>query len=96
MPIIQAEAFMKLRVALLIVFLAAAACFGIHEVRASQQPAPCVVMVPMDWGQFNGISKYGLVFEDKDGTLRLIEQMPCSIDPGMVGIPYAAIEVRRT
>jgi hypothetical protein len=89
---------MRLRWALVIGILAIAGTIGIHELKAAPQQSlgtPCVVIVPQDWGEFKGISKYGLVFEDKSGTLRLIEQMPCSIDSGMVGVPKVSVEVRR-
>jgi hypothetical protein len=88
---------MKLRVALTIAFLVLAGTIGLHEVRATPQQtlgAPCVVFVPQDWGEFKGIFKSGLVFEDKAGTLRLIDQMPCSMAGG-TSVPQATVEVRR-
>jgi hypothetical protein len=89
---------MKLRLALLAIIVTLAGTIGIHRVRAAAQqalPTPCVVLVPSDWGEFKGISRYGLAFEDKVGTLRLIEQMPCSLDRGQVGVPRVSIEIRR-
>ena len=88
---------MKLRVALTVAFLALAGTIGIHELKATPQQtlgAPCVVFVPQDWGEFKGIFKSGLVFEDNVGTLRLIDQMPCSMAGGN-SVPQATVEVRR-
>ena len=88
---------MNLRVALTLAFLVLAGTFGIHEVKATPQVtlgAPCVVFVPQDWGEFKGIFKSGLVFEDKAGTLRLIDQMPCSMAGGN-SVPQPTVEVRR-
>jgi hypothetical protein len=88
---------MKLRVALTVAFLALAGTIGIHELKATPQQtlgAPCVVFVPQDWGEFKGIFKSGLVFEDKVGTLRLIDQMPYSMAGGN-SVPQATVEVRR-
>lgn len=89
---------MKFRLALLAVLLTLAGALGIHHLRATEQkvlPTPCVILVPADWGEFKGISRYGLAFEDKVGTLRLIDQMPCSLDRGQVGVPRVSVEVRR-
>ena len=88
---------MKLRLVLTVAFLVLAGTIGIHEVRATPQVtlgAPCVVFVPQSWGEFKGIFKSGLVFEDKAGTLRLIDQMPCSM-AGASGAAQATVEVRR-
>lgn len=87
----------KWSVALTIAVLILAGTVGIHEVRATPQQtlgAPCVVFVPQEWGEFKGIFKSGLVFEDKAGTLRLLDQMPCSM-AGATSVPQAAVEVRR-
>ena len=88
---------MKLSVALTVAVLALAGTIGIREVRATPQQAvgaPCLVFVPQDWGEFKGMSKSGLVFEDKAGTLRLLDQMPCSMAGG-TSVPQAAVAVRR-
>ena len=88
---------MKLRVALTIAFLALAGTIGIHELKATPQQtvgAPCLVIVPRDWGEFKGLSKSGLVFEDEAGTLRLLDQMPCST-AGTTNVPQVAVEIRR-
>jgi hypothetical protein len=89
---------MKLRLGFCAAILVVAGIFGIHQLQASAQqevPAPCVVTVPADWGQFKGISKFGLVFEDKAGTLRVIDQMPCDFPGGQGGVPRVSVEVRR-
>ena len=88
---------MKLSVALTVAVLALAGTIGIREVRATPQQAvgaPCLVFVPQDWGEFKGMSKSGLVFEDKAGTLRLLDQMPCSM-AGSTSAPQVAVEIRR-
>jgi hypothetical protein len=87
---------MRLRWALVIGILATAGTIGIHELKAAPQElgAPCVVIVPRDWGEFKGLSKSGLIFEDKAGTLRLLDQMPCSM-AGTANVPQVAVEVRR-
>ena len=89
---------MKLRLALIAVIIVLAAMIGVHEVKASPQlrlGSPCVITVPAEWGDFKGISKYGLVFQDQSGTLRIIDQMPCDIDGGYKGVPNVSVEVRR-
>lgn len=89
---------MKLRLAFLALILTIAGTLGIDHLKADTQqpvPTPCVVLVPSDWGDFKGFSRYGLAFEDKEGTLRLIEQMPCNLDRGQVGVPRVSVEVRR-
>lgn len=51
----------------------------------------CVSQVPQSWGQFKGGSEQsGLAFEDGQGTLRFITNIPCN---GTV--PTVALEVRR-
>lgn len=88
---------MKSRIAIFVLLLLAGSV-GVYEFKASAQttiPTACIVNVPSDWGQFKGISKYYLVFEDKGGTLRMIDQMPCNIDRNISGVPNVAVEVRR-
>jgi hypothetical protein len=90
---------MKLRLTLFFTVLAVVATTSIHVTATANSqetlPTTCVVVVPSDWGEFKGIAKYGLVFEDKAGTLRLIEQMPCSLDRRQVGVPKVSVELRR-
>ncbi len=88
---------MKLRLALLAVILAVAAIFGARHVKAKgpEMFAPaCVVEVPAEWGEFKTVYNFGMVFEDKEGTLRVTDQLPCSgVTPGQV--PKVSIEVHR-
>jgi hypothetical protein len=82
----------------ILVVLALAATVGTYEVKAHPQNIvgrPCVFTVPSDWGEFKGISKFGLVFEDKTGTLRIIDQTPCETEGGQTGRPQVSVEVRR-
>jgi len=52
----------------------------------------CVSQVPQAWGQFKGGSEQsGLAFEDGQGTLRFITNIPCN-----GAVPTVALEVRRT
>jgi hypothetical protein len=37
----------------------------------------------------------GLVFEDKNGTLRIIQQLPCTLDGTPNGPPRVIAEIRR-
>jgi hypothetical protein len=89
---------MKKRLAVCTAILAAAAALGTYEWKASAQtvvPGPCVINVPAAWGQFKGIYKSGVVFEDTDGTLRLLDQMPCGLDRSLAGTPRVAVEIHR-
>jgi len=50
---------------------------------AEPQNAQCVAMVPKTWGQYRGGSaQSGLSFEDANGTLRFITNLPCGADGG--------------
>jgi hypothetical protein len=91
-------AIIRSRFLLILVFLAIAATVGTYELKAHPQNIvgrPCVFTVPSDWGEFRGISKFGLVFEDKMGTLRIIDQTPCETEGGRIGQPQVSVEVRR-
>ncbi len=71
---------------------------GGYQLRAHAQqfPKPCTVIVPADWGQYAGTSAgTGMVFEDQNGTLRVIAQLPCSIDGGLYGPPAVLAEIHR-
>jgi|HubBroStandDraft_5_1064220.scaffolds.fasta_scaffold290530_1 hypothetical protein len=60
---------------------------------AAQVQAPCVAYVPAEWGTYKGASaSYGLGFEDSDGTVRFVNQIPCS---GLHQAPTLALELRR-
>jgi hypothetical protein len=76
-----------------------ASAIGGYQVKARAQqnfPLPCTVVVPAEWGQYRGsITGSGLVFEDKNGTLRIIQQLPCTLDGTPNGPPRVYAEVRR-
>ena len=60
---------------------------------AAQIQTPCVAYIPADWGTYKGASaSYGLGFEDSEGTLRFVSQIPCS---GLHQAPTLALELRR-
>jgi len=51
----------------------------------------CVSNVPKSWGQYRGGSaQSGLSFEDANGTLRFVTNLPCGSTPAV------ALEIRRT
>ncbi len=59
----------------------------------AQMQVPCVAYIPPDWGTYKGASAtYGLGFEDSAGTLRFVNQFPCS---GLHQPPIPALELRR-
>jgi hypothetical protein len=79
-------------------FLVTLSAAGGYQVRAHAQqfPKPCTVIVPAAWGEYAGTSAgTGMVFEDQNGTLRIISQMPCSIDGSVSGPPAVLAEIRR-
>jgi hypothetical protein len=81
-----------------VAFLVTLSAVGGYQVRAHAQqfPKPCTVIVPADWGEYAGTSAgTGMVFEDQNGTLRIISQMPCSIDGGVSEPPAVLAEIRR-
>ena len=58
---------------------------------AEQQSAQCVATVPKAWGPYRGGSaQSGLSFEDANGTLRFITNLPCG------SVPTVALEIRRS
>jgi len=60
---------------------------------AAQIQTPCVAYIPAEWGTYKGASaSYGLGFEDSDGTVRFVNQIPCS---GLHQAPNLALELRR-
>jgi hypothetical protein len=66
------------RIAALVTLVLSA--IGGDQVKAHAQqdfPPPCSVVVPAEWGKYRGsVIESGLVFEDKNGTLRIIQQVP--------------------
>jgi hypothetical protein len=60
---------------------------------AAQIQTPCVAYIPAEWGTYKGASaSYGLGFEDSEGTVRFVNQVPCS---GLHQPPTLALELRR-
>jgi hypothetical protein len=58
---------------------------------AVPQDAQCVSIVPKAWGQYRGGSaQSGLSFEDSNGTLRFVTNLPCG------SVPTVALEIRRS
>lgn len=72
---------------------------GGYQVKAHAQqdfPPTCRVVVPAAWGEYRGTSvESGMVFEDENGTLRLIPQLPCTVDGTPNGPPRVIAEIRR-
>lgn len=72
---------------------------GGYQVKAHAQqefPQPCSAIVPLDWGDFKGVATgAGMVFEDKSGTIRIISQIPCPVDGGVVRPPFVLAVIRR-
>lgn len=86
------------RVAILAVIVLASVVGGYQlKAHAQQQyPPACSVVIPAEWGKFKGMSTgTGMVFEDKDGTLRIIGNIPCSIDRGQIGVPRVDVLIKR-
>ena len=60
---------------------------------SAQVQTPCVAYIPAEWGAYKGASaSYGLGFEDSEGTVRFVNQIPCS---GLHQAPTLALELRR-
>jgi hypothetical protein len=58
---------------------------------AVPQDSQCVSIVPKAWGQYRGGSaQSGLSFEDSNGTLRFVTNLPCG------SVPIVALEIRRS
>lgn len=85
---------MKLRRIVIIAAFALAAAVGLRPASASQDQVAgrCVVYIPQEWGTFRGASQgFGMAFEDSEGRLRFVNQMPCNLE----GSPVVSLEVRR-
>jgi hypothetical protein len=72
---------------------------GGYQAKAHAQqdfPPPCSVVIPAEWGKYRGdAGGNGLVFEDKAGTLRIIPQLPCTLDGTRNGPPRVLAEIYR-
>lgn len=79
--------------------LISASAIGGYQLKAHAQqrfPASCMVLVPAEWGEYKGMSTgTGMVFEDSNGTLRIIGQMPCPVSKDALGTPRVDVEIRR-
>lgn len=42
----------------------------------------CTSFIPESWGSFRGTSTHGFVFEDRQGTIRVIQHPPCGSSGG--------------
>jgi hypothetical protein len=63
----------------------------VHAPAMAPQDAQCVSIVPKTWGQYRGGSaQSGLSFEDSNGTLRFVTNLPCG------SVPTVALEIRRS
>lgn len=63
----------------------------VATVSAEPQDAQCVATVPKTWGQYRGGSaQSGLSFEDANGTLRFVTNLPCG------SVPTVTLEIRRS
>ena len=79
-----------------LVLLSAAGGYQLKAHAQQQYPPACNVVVPVEWGDYKGISAgAGIVFQDKNGTLRIISEIPCSADRSMVGTPRVTVEIHR-
>jgi len=82
--------------------LVLAAAIGGYQLRAHAQqqpqqfPKPCTVIIPEEWGEYAGTATgTGMVFEDSHGTLRIISDIPCSIDGSVSGPPRVIAQILR-
>lgn len=78
--------------------LVTASAVGGYQVRAHAQqfPKPCTVVIPVEWGQYAGMSTgTGMIFEDQNGTLRIVPQIPCTVDGRVGGPPPVIAEIVR-
>ncbi len=86
------------RIAVLVTLVLVSAVGG-YQVKAhaqGQYSKPCSVVVPSEWGKYRGTSTgSGMVFEDKNGTLRVVSELPCSIEGGYFNTPRVLVEIRR-
>ena len=79
--------------------LVMASAVGGYQLKAHAQqrfPPACNVVIPAEWGKFKGMSTgTGMVFEDKDGNLRVVGNLPCGIDPEQTAVPRVDVLVKR-
>lgn len=59
---------------------------------ASSPEARCNVSIPTEWGEYVGENQHGIVFKDREGTLRFVRHIPCG---GLDVTPHVDLEIRR-
>ena len=79
----------------MVIAIIALLSFKVHAASSKPQPqifAPgCIASVPKAWGTFRGAStQSGLAFEDANGTIRFLTNIPCQ------GVPNVSLEIHRT
>lgn len=95
------EPLMLSRTRRMVTFLFVVALAGIWmdggRAKAAAKPqvgygqAACVSYIPRAWGEFRGgTQQSGLAFQDANGTLRFVTNLPCE------GTPQVALEIRRS
>jgi hypothetical protein len=84
---IRAGVFVLLVIVLGVFFYARRAKAGPQD---GYPQAACVSYVPQSWGDYKGGSQQsGLAFQDRNGTLRFLTNLPCG------AVPQVALEIRR-
>ena len=54
----------------------------------------CLTAVPKAWGVFVGASTYGMVFEDREGTLRFLQRPVCSTTSSTNDVPTSSVDLQ--
>lgn len=87
----------QLKTIAIVLITAIVALVSLKVRAASLKPQPqvfapgCVASVPKAWGTFRGAStQSGLAFEDANGTIRFLTNIPCQ------GVPSVSLEIHRT
>ena len=87
----------QLKTIALVLIVAIVALISLKARAASPKPEPqifapgCIANVPKAWGTFRGAStQSGLAFEDANGTIRFLTNIPCQ------GTPSVSLEIHRT
>jgi hypothetical protein len=87
----------QLKTIAIAVVIAIVALLSLKVHAASSKPQPqifapgCIASVPKAWGTFRGAStQSGLAFEDANGTIRFLTNIPCQ------GVPNVSLEIHRT
>ena len=87
----------QLKTIAIAVVIAIVALLSLKVRAASSRPQPqifapgCIANVPKAWGTFRGAStQSGLAFEDANGTIRFLTNIPCQ------GVPNVSLEIHRS